>query len=291
MNRKAGTTPSPEAAPLALDLPLEAAAPVTATLQMEVIPGVTTHKAAMELARHMPIASRPPSVTAATPGTPMALLEIAMNQGADLDRLERLMAMQERWEANEARKAFVVALAAFKADPPELHKNKQVKFTTGKGTTEYKHATLDEVALQIGAAMAPHGLSFRWNVEQAPGQVRVTCTLTHILGHSEAVTMVGAADDSGSKNPIQAVGSTVTYLQRYTLLAASGMAVKDQDNDGAGVLSFEVEENCQRIAEAKTLQELEATFREVYKKAMATKNLRAVGEYIKAKDARKGELR
>ena len=37
---------------------------------------------------------------------PAELLRIAINNGADLDRLEKLMDMQERWEANEARKAY-----------------------------------------------------------------------------------------------------------------------------------------------------------------------------------------
>jgi hypothetical protein len=166
--------------------------------------------------------------------TPMALLQVAMAQGADLQKLEKLMELQERWEANEARKAFTEALSSFKANPPELTKNKTVGFDTSKGRTEYKHATLDQVSLKIGQALSQHGLSHRWDVKQDAGQVTVTCVLTHRQGHSEAVTMSGSPDTSGTKNSIQAVGSTVTYLQRYTLLAATGMAVKDQDNDGAG---------------------------------------------------------
>ncbi len=221
--------------------------------------------------------------------TPMALLTIAMNQGADLDRLERLMAMQERWEANEARKAFQSAMSAFKANPPELHKNKQVKFQTSKGTTEYKHATLDEVALQIGSAMAPHGLSFRWNVEQIQGgRIRVTCLLTHVQGHTEQVVMEGSPDDSGNKNNIQQVGSTVTYLQRYTLLAATGMAVKDQDNDGATLPSGTVAEDCVYLAKAATLGDLMGRFKEVYPKAAKDKAAQAA--LMKAKDDRKAEL-
>jgi len=166
--------------------------------------------------------------------TPMALLQMAMAQGADLQKLEKLMELQERWEANEARKAFTEALSAFKENPPELTKNKQVGFDTSKGRTEYRHATLDQVSLKIGQALSEHGLSHRWDVRQDNGQVTVTCVLTHRQGHSESVTMSGLPDTSGTKNGIQAVGSTVTYLQRYTLLAATGMAVKDQDNDGAG---------------------------------------------------------
>ncbi len=167
--------------------------------------------------------------------TPMVLLQQAVAQGVDTDKLSALMDLQERWEKNEARKAFVAALNAFKANPPTIEKNKQVSFATSKGKTEYKHATLDNVSATIGAALSKQGISHRWEVEQLEGgRIKVTCVLTHALGHSERVPLEAKADDSGGKNSIQAVGSTVTYLQRYTLLAASGMAVKDQDDDGAG---------------------------------------------------------
>jgi len=176
-----------------------------------------------------PSAIQPASVT------PMVLLQQAVAQGVDTDKLAALMDLQERWEKNEARKAFVVALNAFKANPPVIEKAKQVSFQTSKGKTEYKHATLDKVSAIIGAALAKHGISHRWEVEQPEGgRIKVTCVLTHALGHSERVPMESKADDSGGKNSIQAVGSAVTYLQRYTLLAASGMATTDQDNDGAG---------------------------------------------------------
>lgn len=161
--------------------------------------------------------------------TPNALLQLAVQQGADIGKLEQLMALQERWEANEARKAFVVAMASFKADPPTIRKNKHVAF----GTTRYDHATLDEVTGKIAAGLARHGLSHSWSVAQADGAITVRCTITHVLGHSESVTMTSGADTSGQKNAIQAIGSAVTYLQRYTLLAATGLSTSDMvDDDG-----------------------------------------------------------
>ena len=42
--------------------------------------------------------------------------------------------------------------------------------------------------------------------------------------------MSAGRDDSGNKNSIQAVGSTTTYLQRYTLKAALGLAASDDDD-------------------------------------------------------------
>lgn len=165
--------------------------------------------------------------------TPGGILAIAVQQGADVDKLTKLMELQERWEANEARKAYTVAMNAFKADPPKITKDKHVRFQTTKGVTEYDHATLANVTTAIGAQLAKHGLSHRWDIEHLDqGQIRVTCVITHEAGHSSGVPLQASADQSGGKNNIQAVASTVSYLQRYTLLAATGLATHEMDDDG-----------------------------------------------------------
>lgn len=167
--------------------------------------------------------------------TPMDMIATAIANGAPIETMEKLMALQERWEANEARKAYVQAMAAFKKNPPKVTKNKHVSFESRTGQTEYDHATLDNVCGVLGAALAEHGLSYRWETEHAEGGViRVTCVMTHVLGHSERTMLQAGADQSGGKNHVQAIGSTVTYLERYTLLAACGIATKDQDDDGYG---------------------------------------------------------
>lgn len=161
------------------------------------------------------------------------LLAIAVQRGASLDELERLMALKERHEANEARKAYVDDMARAKANAPTITKNKEVSFTTQKGTTSYSHATLGNVVAQIVPWLGAHGFSHAWDTKQIDnGRVEVTCTLTHRLGHKESVTQNAGKDDSGTKNNIQAMGSAITYLQRYTLLAITGLATDDQDDDG-----------------------------------------------------------
>ena len=166
--------------------------------------------------------------------TPMDMLNMAVSQNADLDKMEKLMALHERWQANEAKKAYVVAMGAFKADPPTIYKEKTVSFETTKGTTTYTHALLENAAELIGSALTKHGLSFHWNCDQLEGGiVKVTCVITHVQGHSESVPLQAGLDQSGGKNNIQALGSTITYLQRYTLFAATGMAAKGVDDDGA----------------------------------------------------------
>ena len=161
--------------------------------------------------------------------TPSHLLAMAVEQGADLDKLTKLMDLQERWEASEARKAFTVAMTGFKSEPVEILKKKNVSFSG----TSYNHAELSDITHAIGPALSRHSLSYRWDVRQdAANTITVDCILTHIAGHSERVTMTAPPDDSGKKNKIQQIASSTTYLQRYTLLAVTGMSTKGMDDDG-----------------------------------------------------------
>lgn len=166
--------------------------------------------------------------------TPMTMLSMAVSQGADLDKLEKLMALQERWEANEARKAFNEAMGAFRAEGITVAKDSRVTYKTDKGVTDYVHASLGNICNVIGGVMSKYGLSYRWNTQQNEGRIKVTCIVSHKHGHSESVSLEASADSSGGKNNIQAIGSTVSYLERYTLLAATGTATEYHDDDGRG---------------------------------------------------------
>lgn len=167
--------------------------------------------------------------------TPMDMIDRAVQQGAGVETLEKLMALQERWEKNQARKAFDEAMAAAKSEIPVIMKNREVDFTSAKGRTNYRHEDLAGIARIVDPVLARHGLSYRFRTSSEPGQpVTVTCIVSHRLGHSEENTLAAGRDESGNKNSIQAVGSTITYLQRYSLKAALGLAASD-DDDGRAV--------------------------------------------------------
>lgn len=156
---------------------------------------------------------------------------IAMQKGA-MDQFEKLLDLQLKWDAEQARKAFVAAMASFKAEPIDIRKTKAVGYSTSDGGfVGYKHATLADVVDGVVAALGKHGLSHRWDVRQEAGQITVACIVAHRDGHSESVEMFAAPDNSGKKNAIQQVASTVAYLQRYTLMSATGVAAKDMDDD------------------------------------------------------------
>lgn len=162
--------------------------------------------------------------------TPAYLLQLAVQQGADLDKLERLMALQERWEATEARKAYDAAFSAFKAEAVVIIKNKSVSAGPLSGK---KYAELFSVVNAVTPALSRHGLSSSWQItKDLPDWIEVTCTLKHTAGHTETVSMGGPPDIGGAKNPIQARASTVSYLQRYTLKAITGLSEQEDDTDG-----------------------------------------------------------
>ena len=173
----------------------------------------------------------PVPLPAVQDNSPVAIMLSAVAQGMPLDKVEKMMDLQERWERTEARKAFVAAMTQFKREPLEIFKTKQVAFLD----VRYKHAELSSVTDVVVPALARHGFSHRWDIQQTDGQITVSCTVTHERGHFETVSIQGAADTSAKKNAIQSIASTVTYLKRYTLLAITGLSTKEEaDDDGAG---------------------------------------------------------
>ena len=159
-------------------------------------------------------------------------VEMALQSG-DMNQLEKMLDLKERFDKEEARKSFTAALAEFKAEDMNIVKDRNVSFETTAGTTSYSHASLGNIVKHSVPVMSKHGLSHRWLTEQLDkGVVRVTCILTHKGGHSEQTSLQAAPDDSGKKNNIQRVSSTITYLERYTFLAITGLAVEEQDDDG-----------------------------------------------------------
>jgi hypothetical protein len=176
------------------------------------------------------------------PVTPMQMISQALSSGAGAEQMKQMMDLQERFEANEARKAFTRAMNDFKKNPPKIYRDKEVNYSS----THYKHASLSNITETICAALADYGLRHKWDQSQDGANITVTCVITHELGHSESVPMTSQADNTGSKNPIQALASAVTYLQRYTILAATGLAVEDGSDDDGGA-SEQVEQDNRQI--------------------------------------------
>lgn len=219
--------------------------------------------------------------------TPSDMIIWAMQNGSTVEQLEKLMELKERHEANEARKAFVKAMAAFR--------NSQTPIAKTRKGHNCMYAGLAETIEQITPLLASNGLSHRWETKQEDGKITVKCFLTHVDGHSECAEMVSGADTSGSKNNIQAIGSAISYLQRYTLFSVCGLASREVDDDGAAAgrkpVLFDVDAALKEVSECNNLDDLSKLWQRQGAKATEAKD--RVG-YTTLKDAvgiRKEELK
>ena len=157
----------------------------------------------------------------------------ARDPSVDMSKMMQLMDWRKDMLSEQKRAAFDEAMAAAKAEIPVIKKNRRVGFDTkGGDRTEYNHEDMGEIARTVDPILAKFGLSYRFRVSSdTNAPVKVTCVVSHRDGHFEETTLTAGRDDSGKKNAIQQVGSTITYLQRYTLKSALGLAAA-ADDDG-----------------------------------------------------------
>lgn len=151
---------------------------------------------------------------------------MALNPEISPDRVERFIALKRQVDADAARREFDAAIAEAKAEISPVLKNRE-------GHNGKRYADFAAIAKAVDPIITKHGLSYRFRTQQTD-RITVTCVLSHKAGHFEETSLSGPADASGSKNAIQAIGSTLTYLQRYSLVQALGLAAAEDDDGKAG---------------------------------------------------------
>lgn len=144
------------------------------------------------------------------------LIERAIDSNADPKLINDLVERQ-------AKQDFILAMSNFQSEVPSIKKTKEAH--------KYKYAPLCDISEQIKGHLKKNGLCYQFQMEKDQ-TINVSCVVSHTSGHSERTSMVAPADVSTNKNSVQAIGSTITYLQRYTLISALGITTADEDMDG-----------------------------------------------------------
>lgn len=178
----------------------------------------------------------------------------AVNPAVDVDKLERLLAMRERMEARQARIAYSIALADMQPLLPVVEKRGRITINDKADKTKVLQSTAYALWEDINEAIRPllkeHGftLSFRTGVA-SDGKLMVTGILAHRAGHQEETTIALPHDSTGSKNAVQAVGSSTSYGKRYTAIDLLNLTFKGLDDDGkaAGAGDTLTDEQVQEI--------------------------------------------
>ncbi len=169
-----------------------------------------------------PVVAAPQSETAAI----ISMIErAARDPSVDIEKMERLFQMRERMAASASRTAYLAALAGMQAKLPAAVRR-------GKGHNGKDYARFEDIIEAIRPIMRRHGFSLTYRTAQDDKSIRVTGVLGHRDGHSETTDMVLPADTSGSKNVVQAWGSSTSYGKRYVSLTLLGIATEREDDDG-----------------------------------------------------------
>lgn len=161
-----------------------------------------------------------------------AIERMARDPTVDADKLERLLAMQERMEARHAEAEFNRALHAAQMEMPRVSKRGTIELG-GKGSIAF--ARWEDIDAVLRPIMQRHGFSLSFDSsarESQGGGAVVSGTLRHSGGHSKTASMSLPLDSGPGRNNLQAMGSTLSYGKRYVAEMLFNIVREGDDDDG-----------------------------------------------------------
>ena len=140
----------------------------------------------------------------------------AMNPDVDMEKMERLLAMQERILDRQGEVDFSEAMARVQAELPTVVKD------AFNQQTSSKYAKHEALAKAIKPIYTREGFSITFSEGEAPkeGFIRIIGVLRHRAGYKESHHIDLPLDIAGikgsvNKTPTHATGSTFSYGRRY----------------------------------------------------------------------------
>ncbi len=173
------------------------------------------------------------AVTEYSGGLLEVIARAARDPSVDIDKMERLILMQERVQARDAELAFNRALNAAQSEMRPIAAN------ASNPQTKSRYATYEKLDRVLRPIYTLHGfsLSFDEGESPKPEHVRVICYVSHIDGHTRTYHRDMPADGKGAKGgdvmtKTHAAGAAGSYGARYLLKGIFNVAVGEDDEDG-----------------------------------------------------------
>lgn len=172
-----------------------------------------------------------PAVVDDMGGGLLAVIErAARDPNVDIDKMERLIEMQERVQRRNAEVAFYDALAVMQPQLPVITEKGGIKDRSGKVQSTY--ALWEDINEAIAPILSEHGFSLTFKGRTEDGKFITVGILAHRDGHRETTEVELPADTSGSKNAVQAIGSAKSYGKRYAAFDLLNITTRGADDDG-----------------------------------------------------------
>ena len=156
----------------------------------------------------------------------------ASDPAVDIEKMERLLAMQERVMERNAEAAFNEAMRAAQGDM------RQVSTDANNPQTRSRYATYAAIDAALRPVYTRHGFSISFGTGDAPeGYVRVLAYVSHVGGYTRQYKADMPADGKGAKGgdvmtKTHAFGAGTSYGMRYLLKMIFNVAVGEYDLDG-----------------------------------------------------------
>ena len=180
---------------------------------------------------------------------------VASNPAADVEKLERLLAIQQTVLADQRRTAYMAAMSRLQAALPQVTKSGTI--FDGNGKVRSTFAKIEDVDVAIRPLCASEGFSFSLDSEPAgTSGTKFTLKMSHRDGHAETLSTILPVAAPPGCSATQGVGSTLSYARRYLLMMHLNLVTRDVDNDGQGesapITPEQVEQLRRELAETKS---------------------------------------
>jgi hypothetical protein len=159
-----------------------------------------------------------------------AIARAASDPAVDVEKFERLLAIQERLMADRRRTSYMAALARLQAKLPQITKAGTI--TDRDGGLRNRYAKIEDIDTAIRPICAEEGFSFAFDSQPKPPGIEYSCAMAHRDGHTETKTLVLPIDQGAGRNAVQSVGSTTSYARRYLLGMHLNLVTREEDDGG-----------------------------------------------------------
>lgn len=156
----------------------------------------------------------------------------ARDPAINVDKLERLLAIQQTILVDQRRTSYMAAMARLQQRLPQV--TKAGRISDRDGSLRNRFAKLEDIDTVVRPMLAEEGFSFSYDSKPLAKDTEYSLTISHRDGHSETKTIVLPRDDGQGRNAVQSSGSTISYARRYLLSMALNLVTRDEDNDGNG---------------------------------------------------------
>ncbi len=226
--------------------------------------------------------------------TPIQLLQLAVDKGADIDTIERLARLQSDMLDREAKVGFEQAMHRCQSQMTRIGAD------LTNPQTKSRYASFAQLDRHLRPIYAKEGLSLSFDTGDAPGPdlIRVLCHVSHQMGHTRTYRIDMPADGKGAKGgdvmtKTHATGAAASYGSRYLLKMIFNVAVGEDDDDGnlGGNMAEQRQvELADMLKDAPGIPELMRVWDVAKKEILESKDHKAMAYLTQTKDDAKRKL-